>query len=158
MTKVWWISFGVAFIHLDQNLTVNDELSSLTNNQQEEISCIEENAKNKSTAQQTKYYLNKFVDFLKVWNYLVILLRCLFLTCKVTWDYSSLSTRKENGNAYSTSTYCCMRAAIHRFLFETRDMKLIENDEFVAFNWTYKAVWPTSLLKNKKYVSEGGSG
>lgn len=59
---------------------------------------------------------------------------------------------------YSTSTYCCMRAAIHRFLSETRDIKLIDNDEFIAFHRTYRAVLQTSLIKNKKYVSEGGSG
>ena len=143
---------------LDRDLNANDALPSLTEDQQEEILFIEENAKNKSTSQQTKYYANKFVDFLKSTKlpfdistmplrYLQSYLRLWFVKC-----------RKENGNMYSTSTYCCMRAAIHRFLSETRDIKLIDNDEFIAFHRTYRAVLQTSLIKNKKYVSEGGSG
>ncbi|MEL7309478.1 MAG: hypothetical protein AAGK05_17565, partial [Pseudomonadota bacterium] len=117
-----------------------DALPSVTEDQQEDILFIEENAKNKSTSQQTKYYANKFVDFLKSTKlpfdistmplrYLQSYLRLWFVKC-----------RKENGNMYSTSTYCCMRAAIHRFLSETRDIKLIDNDEFIAFHRTYRAV------------------
>ena len=80
-------------------------------------------------------------------RYLQSYLRLWFVKC-----------RKEDGNIFSTSTYCRMRAAIHRYLCDTRQLNLIDNNDFIAFHKTYKAVLQTSLVKNKKFVSEGGSG
>ena len=133
---------------LDGDLNSVSGQPALTAEQEQEIKSIEENAKSKSTSQQTLYYSNKFKSFLKNSNlphdistipvrYLQSYLRLWFVKC-----------RKEDGNMFSTSTYCCMRAAIHRYLCETRQLNLIDNSDFLAFHKTYKAVLQTSLTKN----------
>ena len=96
----------------------SSQMRKAANEQQQDITCIEENVNNKSTSQQTKYFLNKFVDFLKNMKlpyistkpvrYLQSYLRLWFVKC-----------RKEDGNIYSTCMYCCMRDAIHRSLSES---------------------------------------
>ena len=59
-------------------------------------------------------------------RYLQSYLRLWFVKC-----------RKEDGNMFSTSTYCCMRAVIHRCLRERRQLNLIDNSDFIAFHKTY---------------------
>ena len=100
---------------MDRSLIPESTQPDITAEQVQEIENLEENAKCKSTSQQTLHYSNKFKKFLTDSNlpndistipvrYLQSYLRLWFVKC-----------RKEDGNMFSTSTYYCMRAAIHRW-------------------------------------------
>lgn len=149
-------------LQFDQETTITDldslNLVPLSDEQFKEIEMIEQEAKNRSTGDQTRIHVKKFVDFLSEQNlpqhidqmpvrYLVSYLRLWF---------SKLV--KNDGQPYSPNSLCCIRASIHRYLVEKRNMNLIGNSDFLAFDKTYKAMITKSLKEKKCSVLAGDSG
>ena len=137
---------------------LNSDNRDLSGNEIKEIEEIEENAKCKSTEKQTKHYIAMFLSFLKE-NKLPDDLKQIplrYLESYLRLWFSRL--KKKDGNVYSPTTLSCCRAAIHRHLLNVRYIPLIGNDQFVAFDRTFKAMVTKSLRTKEILVSEGGSG
>jgi len=112
-------------------------------------------AKNKTTAAQTKQYVEKFRNFLRRENLPtefedspdIYLLKYL--------QFWLVSARRQDGKRFSPSTYTCMRAAIHRHLVETKNRPIIGNIKFSVLDTTLKACI-SAYLKEPKQTQDSG--
>ena len=100
-------------LQLEENITEFPELDEQT---LIEINELEEFGKNKSTDDQTKYFVNKFKSFLEAKH-----LPSIIETMPVKYlnQYLRLwyaKAKKIDGSDFSPATLICMRAAIQRYL------------------------------------------
>ena len=109
----------------------------------------------KEQKKQTNAHIKAFKQFLAERNlpsqietmplrYLISYLRLWF----------SQLTRKD-GSLYSPSSLCCIRASVHRYLIQERNIELIGNKDFIEFNKAYEGAVAKSLKKRKVSLNEG---
>lgn len=137
---------------------LNSDDRQLTTEEMKEIEHLENEGKCQSTEKQTRHYVQMFLAFLKE-NKLPEDLKGMpvrYVESYLRLWFSRL--RKKDGNLYSPNTLACCRAAIHRYMLETRNIPLIDNDQFSAFHRTYKACITKSIKTKQILTSEGGSG
>lgn len=138
--------------------TSNNELYELSDEQMQEISVMENNAKSENTERQTKNYVNMLKTFLSKnslpnniedmpLRYLESYLR-LFFT----------KIRKRKDEHYAEGSLVCMRAAFHRYLLDVRRIEIIDNPDFRELDKTFKASINESLKTREVLVSEAGTG
>lgn len=136
-----------------QELFSNDDLLDLSEEQEKQLSDIEEQAVNKYTAKQTRNHVEELKRFLldnhlpnsigsMPQRYLCQYLRLWFCSMK-----------KKNGDLFSLQSLACKRASIHRHILESAGYPVIGNENCQSFEKTYAAVRHKILTNTKKGCS-----
>ena len=137
-------------LQLEENITEFPELDEQT---LIEINELEEFGKNKSTDDQTKYFVNKFKSFLEE-KHLPSIIETM--PVKYLSQYLRLwyaKAKKIDGSDFSPATLICMRAAIQRYLTSSsvnRQVDIIDGQDFKMANTTLKASIAVYLKKNSR--------
>lgn len=120
-----------------------EEIMQLSNDQKDELICIEDSSVASSTKIHTNIYVKRFREFLNdnsLYTKFEELDTCT-LNDYLGFFYSKLRTK--NGEFYSPKTLICIRAAIHRHLTSTtinRKIIIMEDREFMRSNNILKAM------------------
>jgi len=113
-------------------------------------------ATSKTTAVQTKQYVDKFRTFLHEKGFPTSFEEYPDKYLVKRLQFWLVSARRKDGKLYAPSTYTCMRAAIHRHLVETKNRAILGNIKYAILDKTVKACVAAYLAQPKESVQDSG--
>jgi site-specific recombinase XerD len=129
------------------------KLKEIDKNIQEAHSCLNRT----STAKQTKFYVQKFKEFLRKEGIKEDFETAENETLLKYLQFWLLNSKKKDGTSYKPQTYNCMKAAIHRHILMTTGRTIIGNPDFEQLKITQNAC-TTKYLEEPKTTEEREAG